>query len=452
MEQAKLSQAYSIAGSRSKNPNRSPGEYKGIEAGEKFVMASEANSLLDSLNLYINAVSGTCGLVVVGLVLLINIIDPRLMDRVSIRFTLAISFVDFLKAGMIVAYSKHFSGGLLCTVVAFSTQWLTLLYLFLNVAIAINLQLVFVKGYAFNPVWERLYWITSFFMATILPTFSLVGGKLGSSGREHACEYKNPNSFSTCKWVFSTYLAWILASCAYCTVVVVLTILTLRRKATVLDRLAGTDMKAHEVKCDIQRLIRRVALYCIIPVVTQTGFLLGRATYCVTELPFTLNLVAIIGTDIPGILNLIAFFIDPAFSNAVRTIISERYHIKPPSHLRHPKEIGSEAPWSSNTSPESFLEAIAMSTSPRVPLEPVSVPEQHIVSPLGRRGKREVHSYHASHLLHHPPSLAESRSRHSVSGINPTDFESLESSSILPLASIHSGNSGPNLDTFLKGL
>ncbi|KAI0217360.1 hypothetical protein L0F63_001729 [Massospora cicadina] len=417
-------------------------------------------AFMNAINVYTNAVSGACGLMAVALILTINLIDHRLLDRVSIRFTLAISLVDFLKAGMIATYGKISPAEPLCTLIAFSTQWLTLLYLFLNVAIAVNLQLVFVRGYAFNPLWERAYWFTSFFMATILPTFSLVGGKLGSGNSDEPCEYKHSRSPDACAWMFLTLLVWILASCAYCTVVVALTIVTLRRKATVLDRIAGLDPKAQEVKHDIQRLILRVAFYCIIPVVTQTGFLVGRAVYCFAELPFALRLLAVVGTDIPGILNLIAFFIDPAFSNAVRTIINERYR-KAPVQCRI-KEADSPDPlWPLDG--DDLLGA-ANETFPMCPpkstgydpgmLDPAEnasapAPQDAGLALVGRRCKREVRSCHMGLV-----QFTEPRSRHSALGIGPGDLETLsqlESNSLNPLnGSPYDGAGQRNLDRFRR--
>ncbi|KAJ9061395.1 hypothetical protein DSO57_1021039 [Entomophthora muscae] len=115
-----------------------------------------------------NAVGGLCGLVVVVLILGLARFDGGLLDRFSIRFSLAISLVDFLKALAIVLSGKATYHPSLCILSAFSVNWLLLVYLFLNVAIAANLQMVFLSGRVCTRSRERISWILCLAMATVI--------------------------------------------------------------------------------------------------------------------------------------------------------------------------------------------------------------------------------------------------------------------------------------------
>ncbi|KAI0244398.1 hypothetical protein L0F63_003212 [Massospora cicadina] len=196
---------------------------------------------------------------------------------------------------------------------SFAIQWTTLVYIFLNSAIALNLQLVFVHGLQFRPRWEAMYWYGALSGASVIASAPL---------DSVTCDYRFPEQKSTYAWQWGSFFTWIFCGCAYCSVVVSLTIWRLRCKQSVVDRLVldpTTDPnKLVRLRQDIRRLIRRVALYCIIPVVTQLGYPINLIHIYHTQRPSTLlSLVSIVGSDLPGFLNLIAFTLDPAFTNAL---------------------------------------------------------------------------------------------------------------------------------------
>lgn len=120
-----------------------------------------------------NVIGGACGLAAVLLIVGLTSHNRAMMDRFSIRFTLAISLVDFLKAVAIPLAGKANAHPALCVVAAFSVNWLLLLYLFLNVAIAANLQMVFLSGKVASPSRERACWLLCFAMATAITLIPL---------------------------------------------------------------------------------------------------------------------------------------------------------------------------------------------------------------------------------------------------------------------------------------
>ncbi|KAJ9079207.1 hypothetical protein DSO57_1037745 [Entomophthora muscae] len=116
----------------------------------------------------LNAISSIAALTVALLILGSTAIDKKSMDRVSVRITLVISILDFLYAIIVICFMGKGLEGLDCIVSDVVAQWLSLSYLFLNTSIAVNLHLIFVCGYASNPVWEKIYWAVSFGLSTVL--------------------------------------------------------------------------------------------------------------------------------------------------------------------------------------------------------------------------------------------------------------------------------------------
>ncbi|KAI0218606.1 hypothetical protein L0F63_004714 [Massospora cicadina] len=284
--------------------------------------------VLNIVNVILNGLSGGCGLVVVVALITLILIQPEAMNRVSIRFTLAVSLVDFLKAVAIIFYIFVNVEGSICVGLAFATQWLTLVYLSLNVAIAINLQLVFVEGRPFDSRWERRYWVGSLLLPSLIMVVPLTLGKLGFDSTTQTCEYKTgPSSYL---WLWSCWLIWMVLACVYCFVIVLLTIVSLKRKANLLDQLASPS----QVKKDIKSLILRVSLYCIIPTITQMWFVIFKVYWHHTrDLNIVIVYLSVVGSDLPGILNLVALLLDPAFKNAIRHVRSGPEPKLPPSRL-----------------------------------------------------------------------------------------------------------------------
>ncbi|KAJ9066882.1 hypothetical protein DSO57_1005262 [Entomophthora muscae] len=152
----------------------------------------ELDILLDRLNLCLNLASVVCGLIVVAVIFGCMCVSYEIMDRVSIRFTLAISIVDVLKALTILFYTEYREDGAICSAISFSIYYFTLAYLFLNVAVALNLQLVFIHGMVFGK--ERLMWAVSLGLPLLLLAPPLFAGRLGitDEGGFVRCEIQHP--------------------------------------------------------------------------------------------------------------------------------------------------------------------------------------------------------------------------------------------------------------------
>lgn len=125
-------------------------------------------SLEHTLSLSINAASIGCGLLVVLMIVAGSVANRALVDRVSLRLTLAISAVDVGKATAMLLYSHADGDTFGCAMISFAIQWFTLVYLLLNSAILLNIQLICFHGIAFKRGMELAYWVVCFSLPTLL--------------------------------------------------------------------------------------------------------------------------------------------------------------------------------------------------------------------------------------------------------------------------------------------
>ncbi|KAI9296413.1 hypothetical protein K502DRAFT_359187 [Neoconidiobolus thromboides FSU 785] len=220
------------------------------------------------LSIALNVISAVASIIVITMMVFVYVIDRRLMDRVSLRFTLAISIVDFLKAVSILIYIFVDTPGVECVLLAYLIPVFTLLYMFLTICIALNLQLTFVNGLRFNSKWEKWYWCVSIVSAFGIMAVPLAMDQLGFDEDTLYCTYKDSLSPNTQIFIWATYHSWVLAGCFYCTLIVIIVIFNLNRKVTIINRICEpeyyTDEKGKRVNINekvqksLKRLIRRM--------------------------------------------------------------------------------------------------------------------------------------------------------------------------------------------------
>ncbi|KAJ9053648.1 hypothetical protein DSO57_1022293 [Entomophthora muscae] len=216
--------------------------------------------LLKTLNDVLNKASIVCGLLVVIIILGCMCVSCSSMNRRSIRFTLAISVVDVLKAAVLLVYNEVDEDGMVCEGISFAFHYLTLVYFFLNVAVALNLQLVFVHGVIAGKKHELTCWYVCIGLPYVLLLFPLSVGKIGQDNGY--CEFRDPTTLETNLYVYLCFLVWCISSCLYCAVAVILVTVRLRQKVTVLDSILKRTMtqsakESSDLK-KIEKLIYRV--------------------------------------------------------------------------------------------------------------------------------------------------------------------------------------------------
>lgn len=155
---------------------------------------SRARELLPRINLYLTAVSAASALLTLLLITCGRQFAVRgEMKRVSVRLTQGVSLVVLLKAGVMLLFMYTSTAGAVCTGLSFAVHWLSLLYVFLGVAMAANLHSVALRGAKPHPLREPVCWILPLMLAT-----ALIGAPLGKRKSESA----NPQSLAS--WVWTT--------------------------------------------------------------------------------------------------------------------------------------------------------------------------------------------------------------------------------------------------------
>ncbi|KAI0223242.1 hypothetical protein L0F63_005147 [Massospora cicadina] len=292
----------------------------------------EIGALLYLLNVSLNVASAICGLAVMAIILICMWISKDSMNRVSIRFTLGISVVDVLRAVTVLLYNQFTEDGVWCVGISFTYHYLTLVYFFLNVAVALNLQLVFVHGLVFRRRRERVYWIVSLMFPIVLLAFPLGAHRLGQDRVSGYCEFRNPGTFETIGYVYFSFLIWCLMSCLYCAIAVGAVVYKLNRQANVLDYIVKSktshseaDVTTIVLRQKVRKLIIRITFYCIIPIVTQSWYLALRVIASYTDHVYVyLYFISVISSDMPGVLNLMVLLVDPSFSSAIETTLKQK--------------------------------------------------------------------------------------------------------------------------------
>ncbi|KAI9281328.1 hypothetical protein BC943DRAFT_329642 [Umbelopsis sp. AD052] len=282
-----------------------------------------------NLNTTLNPASIVCGSIVCSILLAIRAYDKSLVDRVSLRLTAVVSAVDVIKAAVYIIFTYIVTPGAACSTTAWLVLFLTNLYTFLSVAIAFNLQWIFLHKNQIHRHLEAAYFSVSITLAFITTIPPLAAGRLGYDPFYGSCWFRSYSSKTTIAWEWGTFLSWNLLGSIYCFFVVVAVILRLRQNVSILGAYtsskASPDATSQEKSKKTLRLLRklvvRISMYALIPIITQGGWYISEIILQFQHrLDIGITYWVISGTDLPGVLNLIAFCMDPAISNALSAV------------------------------------------------------------------------------------------------------------------------------------
>ncbi|CAJ0841564.1 15873_t:CDS:10 [Entrophospora sp. SA101] len=284
----------------------------------------------DKLNFYLSIISISCGFLVLFIMTIMWLYDRKLVDRVSLRLTAMISFVDMLNGGTVLAYTLWIPvDGTLCTAIGFGMSFFPQLYLFLTVMIAFNLQVVFLHRRKVSRFSDRWYVPVAFLTALIINIPPLVYNRFGFDIDVIDCLYREGYSEATRWWSILTFFIPITISMIYCTTVLMIVVCKLifehRQLAEVIQSSKSNktlSVKARHKKLLLLKLVSRISLYALIPLLNVSGILVELIYTSVhkknrTE-PQAIIFWSIIGTCSPGIFNFFAFVFDPALHNGFR--------------------------------------------------------------------------------------------------------------------------------------
>ncbi|KAG2172076.1 hypothetical protein INT43_001553 [Umbelopsis isabellina] len=361
----------------SPTPDLSPGDWDFDPGYNLLLEGDEANRIFSIVNLCINSAGIAGGVLVCLIIALIRLYDKSLVDRVSLRLTAAVSTVDAIKAAAYIIFTFVATPGAACGATAWLILFLTNLYTFLSVAIAFNLQWVsplcspppccvrpplvgatfpaicmriiqspmsnhgfhsqlFLQGKRVHPHLEKAYFLVSVLLALATTVPPWAAGRLGLDPNYGVCWYVAYSSKRTILWEWMTFLSWNLLGTVYCFFVVVAVVFKLKKNTQTIKsynnantsssgggkgELTIAQKRARRTQRTMNKLVLRICLYALIPIVTQTGWYISE---CIMQFQHYLNVpldwYLIVTTDLPGVLNFVAFCLDPALGNALNTI------------------------------------------------------------------------------------------------------------------------------------
>lgn len=218
---------------------------------------------------------------------------------------------------------------------AFLIIWLSNQYLFFSVAIAFNLQYLFLHKKYFNPALEKWYFILSIGLSLLSAAIPLAADRFGFDDAQQACWYKPSYMSLSQRWEYGSYLIPNIICIVYCLVVVIMVAIKLKRDATRMEKQmfrkttnttskgdkSDVELRRQKTRQAINRVVRRILLYPIIPAVTQLGFIISEIYMYVTGAPsYPLNLWGVPTSALPGFCNFVAFLVDPALFNALSCV------------------------------------------------------------------------------------------------------------------------------------
>ncbi|KAI9246227.1 hypothetical protein BDA99DRAFT_543324 [Phascolomyces articulosus] len=276
---------------------------------------------IKNINIIANSVSIASASTVLIILLAMRLYDHRLVDRVSLRLTAAISFTDLISATSLLIYTYSSDSGSACEIAAFLVIWLSNQYIFLTTAIAFNLQWLFLQSRYYNPVFEKWYYIISVLFSIITAIIPLMGHVLGYDTAQGACWFTPSYTPSTQLWEYGTYIVPQLLCLTYCTTVVLLVIIKLLRDANPKNIDHEENIPPSSSQTVVHHVVRRILLYPTTPLLTQLGFIVSEIYMFQTlTVSYELNIWGVLTKALPGFFNLLGFLMDPAFMGALRLL------------------------------------------------------------------------------------------------------------------------------------
>ncbi|CAG8637541.1 12487_t:CDS:2, partial [Ambispora leptoticha] len=305
--------------------NSSPTDSSNTD-GQQNALSDDQVNLIIQFNIDLSITSIIGGLLVLLVIASMWRYDKKLVNRVSLRLTAVISFVDVLNAIALIIYTNYTPDDTpLCTGIAAALSFFPQVYLFLTVMIAFNLQLVFLHRRKISKFSDRWYIPVAILAALVCNVPPLVLNRFGFDEASADCYYRDSKSTETFYWILFAFIIPILFAMVYCTVVFVIVVFKIvfenRKLAeTVQTGSATLSMKAKKQKLLVLRLASRISLYACIPVLSVAGivvmFIWSNLAVGVF-IPYWVTLWSVIGSSLP------AFIFDPAVHNAVKKVRRE---------------------------------------------------------------------------------------------------------------------------------
>ncbi|KAI9298069.1 hypothetical protein K502DRAFT_362658 [Neoconidiobolus thromboides FSU 785] len=308
-------------------------------------MEEEATSLNDD---YITGVvypimaqvSAILAAVVVITMVSLVIYDHKLVNRISLRLQTMISLIDIWTHTAYMWMRLFDYEGPMCTFIGWSLIFFPLLYIFYNVVVAVNLQLVFLHNIKITNRIEAAYWIGPILLAFILATVPLAAGGLGYS-KHDGCYTSGEDEFVGRMIDLFACSLWTILGILYIIIIVVLVMIHINRESNHIkrSRMFQNAQVSQKAIRSIKMLTYRVILYPIIVIISQTFTITNQLYYDFTEQTIpVLRQLSYICTGLVGALNFVAFFLDPTVHTAIKKVFKRIYN-KAKKQREYPTKI-----------------------------------------------------------------------------------------------------------------
>ncbi|KAI0244374.1 hypothetical protein L0F63_003669 [Massospora cicadina] len=298
------------------------------------------NLKFDSVTEALNIASLCSAVVALLLFSTCCILKPAFANRVSLRLQAGISLCDVVLHFLLLQFSRRFNGAL-CSLFGFShvvfRQW----YCFLNIAIGINLQLIFIHELNPKPQWEVMYWVFPVIVSFLLNVPPLVMNEFGRDDDLGYCFFKEKDRSNL--FVIFNVAAILVPAFVYCTTISIVVILRIREDwasvaASTFHQVNPSRAQLKVLEERMKRLVIRIALYPGVALITLSGYAVNYTVFLITgEIPELVWYWSATGQVLSGFFNLVAFCFDPSFHYCVISIWADvRRCLKTPENISNP--------------------------------------------------------------------------------------------------------------------
>ncbi|RKP26462.1 hypothetical protein SYNPS1DRAFT_21784 [Syncephalis pseudoplumigaleata] len=335
-------------------PRESPETGHTVIADERGITVSQAR-LISHITVPLNTISLLLSLCVVFAYLFARHFRPAYANRVSLRLTVLLAAVDAFYAffQLMDTFLQNANPQTAwCAFAAWGYVHCTLLSVFLTSAVALNLHIIFLRGHRTTPAYEVLYLLVPMAAALAISLPPLVFQKFAYNN----CWYADVKAVSGLVWAWSTLYLWLFVSIGYCAwaVSVVGWRLAMERKRLrrrVRNGLPSNNGVGLGIAQNssvgtvsppsaqvISRVVARVVLYPVIPILTQSlNVAVEMDVFVSQHTSFPLIAASFVATSCQGLLNALVFLLDPTVRTGwyhVRLELIKRYYLDHNAHRR----------------------------------------------------------------------------------------------------------------------
>lgn len=217
------------------------------------------------------------------------------MNRCSLRLTAGIAVVDMFNHANNILH-RRLEEGALCAVSGLVRVSGRQMYCFLHIAIAANLQLIFINGLRPSARWELFYWGVPLLLVVATNTPPLVMGMFGHDGTR--CFIRGEKVPE--RVVLTLNLACVMiVTFVYCCGVTLIVAVRLRSKLRIVQNLAPhrfqRDIEAASVEQSLKKLIFRITLYPLSFIASMLFYFVVTIMYITETSNETVAALALLG-------------------------------------------------------------------------------------------------------------------------------------------------------------